>query len=84
MIKYDYWNRCADKIIDKYIKLMKESHVVFSDTYIGYRTYDKNEHPDLNKWYVASTLFNNLRMEIYKFPRRYRGRIYSKLRKFKI
>ena len=83
MIKYDYWNRCADEVTNKYMRLMKESHVVFSDTYIGYQTYNKNEHPDLNKWYVASKLFNNLRIEIYKFPKRYRGRIYATLRKFK-
>lgn len=84
MIKYDYWNTCADKVINKYVKLMKESHVVFSDTYIGYQTYDENKpHPDLNRWYVASTLFNNLRMEIDKFPRCYRGMIFSKLKKIK-
>lgn len=83
MIEDDYWNTCADKVVNKYMQILRESHVVFSDTYIGYRPYDKNEHADLNKWYVASKIFNNLRIEIYKFPRRYRGRIYATLRKFK-
>jgi hypothetical protein len=83
MIKYDYWNRCADKVVNKYMQLLRESHVVFSDIYIGYRTYDENEHPDLNKWYVAAKLFKNLHIEIDKFPRRYRGIIYATLRKFK-
>jgi predicted metal-dependent peptidase len=83
MIEYDYWNTCADKVINKYIRLMKELHVVFSDTYIGYQTCEENKTYDLNKWYVAVTLFNNLHKEIDKFPKRNRGIIYAALKKFK-
>jgi hypothetical protein len=83
MIKYDYWDKCADKVTNKYMQLLRESHVDFSDIYTGYRTYDKNEQPDLNKWYVAVRLFNNLHKEIDKFPKRNRGIIYATLRKFK-
>ena len=85
MIKYDYWNTCTQKIIDKYIRLMKEARVVFSDVDIGYKCCYVYKTLELERRCTEATkLFNCLYKEIDKFPKQYRGIIYAALRKFKI
>ena len=85
MIKYDYWNISSQKIVDKYVKLMKETRVVFHDIDIGYRCCYVYKTPELERRCTEATkIFNCLHKEIDKFPKQYRGIIYAALRKFKI
>ena len=81
---FNYWNTCADKIINKYMYLMKKSHVLFSDIYIGCKCCYVYKTPELKRRCTEATkIFNSLHKEIDKFPKYYRGMIYLKLRKFK-
>lgn len=85
MIKYDYWNICTQKIIDKYMQLMKEARVVFSDVDIGCKCCYAYKTLELERRCAEATkLFNSLHKEIDKFPKQYRGIIYAALRKFKL
>lgn len=85
MIEYDYWDTCTQKIIGKYIKLMKEAHVVFFDVDIGYKCCYVYKTLELERRCTETTkIVNSLRKEIDKFPKRYRGIIYAALRKFKL
>ena len=85
MIEYDYWGACTQKIIDKYIKLMKESRVVFSDVNIGYECCYEYKTLELERRCTEATrIFQNIVEEIDKFPKQYRGIIFAALRKFKL
>lgn len=85
MIEYDYWNICTHKIINKYVKLMKEARVVFSDADIGCKCCYVYKTLELERRCTEATkIFNNLHKEIDKFPKCYRGIIYSNLRRFKL
>ena len=85
MIKYDYWNACTQKIIDKYLKLMREARVTLSDITIGYKCCYVYKTLEMERRCTEATkIFNNLHKEINKFPKCYRGIIYSNLRRFKL
>ena len=84
MIEYDYWSTCTHKIIDKYLKFMKEARIVFSDVDIGCKCCYVYKTLELERRCTEATkIFNNLHKEIDKFPKRNRGIIYAKLKKFK-
>jgi hypothetical protein len=85
MIEYDYWNICSYKIIEKYLKLMKESRIVFSDIDIGCKCCYMYKTLELERRCTEATkIFNSLYREIDKFPKRYRGIVWAALRKFKL
>lgn len=82
---YDYWDTCTQKVIDKYVRAMREARVIFSDITIGLECYYVYKTPELERRCTeAIKIFNNLHKEIDKFPRRNRGIIYAALRKFKL
>lgn len=85
MIDYDYWNIYTHKIIDKYMKFMKEAHIVFSDVDIGCKCCYVYKTLELERRCTEATkMYTNLHKEIDKFPKRNRGIIYAALRKFKL
>lgn len=85
MIEYDYWDTCTQKIIDKYVELMKESRVVFSDVDIGCKCCYVFKTLELERRCTEATkIINSLHKEIDKIPKRNRGIVYAALRKFKL
>lgn len=85
MTVYDYWNICTHKVISKYRSLMKEAHVVLSDVDIGCKCCYVYKTLELERRCAEATkIFNNLHKEIDKFPKGYRGIIYTNLKKFRL
>lgn len=85
MIECDYWNICAQKIIDKYVRLMNEGRVVLSDVDIGCKCCYVYKTLELERRCTTATcLYLQLHKEIDKFPKYCRGYIYSELRKMKL
>lgn len=85
MTEYDYWHTCTQKIIDKYVGLMKNARIVFSDVDIGCKCCYVYTTLELERRHSEATkMVNNLHKEIDKFPKRCRGIIYAALRKFKL
>lgn len=83
--QYDYWDICTEKIIDKYVRIMRETCVTFSDITIGYKCGYVYKTLELKRRYTeASKMYINLHKEIDKFPRYCRGMIFAKLKKFKL
>lgn len=84
-MEHDYWDTCTQKIIGKYVELMKEARIVFSDVDIGCKCCYVYKTLELERRYTKATkMYINLHKEIDKFPKRYRGIIYAALRKFKL
>jgi hypothetical protein len=83
--QYDYWDTCTQKIIDKYVRAMREARVIFSDITIGYHCCYAYKTFELKRRCTEATkIYISLHKEIDKFPKRNRGIIYSALKKFKL
>lgn len=83
--QYDYWDTCTQKIIDKYVRAMREARVIFSDVAIGYHCGYVYKTLELKRRCTEATkIYISLHKEIDKFPRYCRGIIFAKLKKFKL
>lgn len=81
----DYWSNETKRIIEKYRDLYKRERVSFNDYTIGYKCCYVYKTIELERRCTEATkIFNNLHKEIDKFPKCYRGIIYSNLRRFKL
>jgi hypothetical protein len=81
----NYWEHKIDYIVNKYMQMMKDNNVIYSDVYIGVNSNYKYSSLDAYRRYkVADNIIISLCAEIDKFPRFYRGIICAKLKKFKL
>lgn len=81
---YDYWSNETKRIIEKYRDLYKRERISFNDYNIIYFCHMNITLEQERRCSTAIRLYRQLRKEIDKFPKCYRGMIYSNLRRFKL